>query len=796
MAIDITSYLNDVGIIPTTFLFSGGGASFGPFELSIFCRGLYVKGNLTVGQFLNPPVEFFDSLINGSASSRYGGTKQFLRNSRFVGVSSTIDNSFLGSWKFQNVQNTTTGRLQFYRYIGDSFGWTNTPGLSFINLNQNDTTKFTQNDINDLYLAVMFTPNGFIYGYDYSGTFYASSVELSNPAKWIEADSTSFNDVAFKETSIGFSFGYLFPYYTTTSPGVIIYSNEKGDASQSAVSPAVGDIVNISITANPGEVVDQTTTTLTSITAILPVWDSAIQFHFTMPANTVIVNLGFVTAPAIKWEVWVSGSYGGLVTVDKIHLDNGEEVTMTFFIESGYRLNKTATSVVANGRRLPITWVSDTVATFNAPTSSPTSEDTKNIWVYPVFDLEGGEIPPVTPGGGDGAFDDSSDSIAIPNPPSIDIANSGFVTLFLPFAQDLADLGNILWTDAYDVVTNIKKFFANPADFIISLHAIPKYITPTGIAELQPAGVRTYLPLNYINTQWVDHDFGSITIEKYFGSAFDFSPYTKITLMLPFIGDVALNVDEVMGKTLGLHYRIDILTGACIAFLTINNSLAYQFTGNISISFPISSNDWSRVYSSIISAAGSIAGGLISGVGIAGAVEGAAMSAGSTAIQQHVAYQKNRMFIDAPPFTPTNNAGHDIITGGMPESSIKPVEQTVANVKTKDVAKGLYATTVAKSVESALSNVMSAKSFASHGGSLTGSGGFMGSRVPYVIIEYPNPAESAGFKDMNGYPSQITTTIGNLSGYTECQAINPVGFTGLESELAEILDALKNGVYV
>lgn len=228
-------------------------------------------------------------------------------------------------------------------------------------------------DLSEVYIAVKYINQTPYFGYWYNNTWYDADWYQTYTSDYQLSDST-IPALVYPNTPPRFyGMSVVTPIYVSTRPYVYILPNEKGVAVSSSEIAEYGDIITVTITPNQGESIDRDNVTLTSSAAILPVWDSENTFHFQIEFNPVIIKLAFVETPPIKWVVWVSGTYGGLVTVDKFEPDNGEEVTMTFFVESGYELNKAATSVVANGRQLPITWVSDTVAMFNAPTSSPSS---------------------------------------------------------------------------------------------------------------------------------------------------------------------------------------------------------------------------------------------------------------------------------------------------------------------------------------------------------------------------------------------------------------------------------------
>ena len=70
-----------------------------------------------------------------------------------------------------------------------------------------------------------------------------------------------------------------------------------------------------------------------------------------------------------------------------------------------------------------------------------------------------------SPGGGDGDFDISGDSIPIPTLPGINMADTGFLTLFSPTIQQIVNLSTYMWSSGFDI-NALKKLFTSPIDVI------------------------------------------------------------------------------------------------------------------------------------------------------------------------------------------------------------------------------------------------------------------------------------------------------------------------------------------
>lgn len=77
---------------------------------------------------------------------------------------------------------------------------------------------------------------------------------------------------------------------------------------------------------------------------------------------------------------------------------------------------------------------------------------------------------------------------------------------------------------------------------------------------------------------------------------------------------------------------------------------------------------------------------------------------------------------------------------------------------------------------------------------MSGAGGMLGMQTPYLILTRPNQCLPANQNAFTGYPSFITTTLGNCSGYTEVEKVHLEGLQATAEELTEIESFLRGGV--
>lgn len=79
-------------------------------------------------------------------------------------------------------------------------------------------------------------------------------------------------------------------------------------------------------------------------------------------------------------------------------------------------------------------------------------------------------------------------------------------------------------------------------------------------------------------------------------------------------------------------------------------------------------------------------------------------------------------------------------------------------------------------------------------GAISGTGGLLSIQRPYLIITTPRQCLPRDQNKMIGYPSFITETLGDLSGYTEVNQIHLENVPATGDELTEIENLLKGGV--
>lgn len=202
-------------------------------------------------------------------------------------------------------------------------------------------------------------------------------------------------------------------------------------------------------------------------------------------------------------------------------------------------------------------------------------------------------------------------------------------SVYNPTKSQIDSFGAWLWTD--NVIQQFIQLLNNPMEGIITLHKV--FATPviSGTGTIVVGRLDSGVGSNLVSQQYVDVDCGSVRLDEYFGNVFDYSPHTTISLYLPFIGFVPLNVDDVMRSTISITYGVDVFTGACLATVNVDrdgNSVGlYQYSGVASVEYPLTGAQHGGLVNGLLGVAGGVAGIALASTGV-GVVAGASAIAG------------------------------------------------------------------------------------------------------------------------------------------------------------------------
>lgn len=343
-------------------------------------------------------------------------------------------------------------------------------------------------------------------------------------------------------------------------------------------------------------------------------------------------------------------------------------------------------------------------------------------------DPEGEFIPE-----GVGDLDASSDNIELPDLPTLSAIDTRMLRVYRMTSENLSNFNKFLWSDLFDVNT-FKKLFTDPMQAVLNLNISPINVDVLGPSEIKLGNINTGVQGEMCQQQYQRIDFGTIRLNEYWASFADYSPYTRLSIYLPYVGVQSLSIDDVMNGTMQLVGYCDVLTGSILYVLKSNqvnraghshNSVLYSWGGNCQYQIPLTANNMSSVISSITGTVGSVAGAI----------------------------------------------GATVATGGL----------------TAPIAVG--------AIGSAVTNTLNAKTQIQRGGGVGGATGMFGVQRPYLILERPEQRTIQDFGGQIGNPADVTDYLGNFSGFVKVKAVHVENVTGAtEAEQTEIERLLKDGV--
>lgn len=312
------------------------------------------------------------------------------------------------------------------------------------------------------------------------------------------------------------------------------------------------------------------------------------------------------------------------------------------------------------------------------------------------------ENPPLTPGSGANG-------------------SNGLWAIYNPTLTQVQEFGAWLWSDS--LADQFKRIFNSPIDGVIGFHML--YCTPSRGADqtikcgflASPVSSRT------VSSPYVEINCGTVNIGEFYRNALDYD-YTRISVYLPFIGIVPLDTNVVMGSDLNITYRVDVLTGTCLAQIKVikenSDAVMYAFEGNCAVQIPLTATTYTGMV-----------GALMSGV----------------------------------------SAGIGVMTGNIAQA----------------VTSGA----------NALANMVSGKAGVKQSGTMGANAGALGIRKPYVIITHPIAYMPVDFNKLEGLPSNITATLGSLTGFTRVRSVHLENIgTATQEEINMIEELLKEGVII
>lgn len=268
--------------------------------------------------------------------------------------------------------------------------------------------------------------------------------------------------------------------------------------------------------------------------------------------------------------------------------------------------------------------------------------------------------------------------------------------IYNPTNAQIQSFGAWLWSSNF--VDQLLKVFNDPMQAIISLHKI--YATPHrgGTANIKVGYLDSGVASYYVDQQYIDVDCGTVTLPEKWGSVLDYEPFVEVRLYLPFIGIVSLSTADVIRATIGVKYRIDVITGTLVATVNVKRDsgaggVIYQYTGSCCEAYPLSSGSYMGILTGVLGIAAGVAGTIATGGAAAPALLGGAagLSAMHTKIEHSngfsgnagaMACKKPYLIISRQQSAMSNGIGRN---GGYPANSLVRLNQCSGLTKVRSI---------------------------------------------------------------------------------------------------------------
>ena len=131
---------------------------------------------------------------------------------------------------------------------------------------------------------------------------------------------------------------------------------------------------------------------------------------------------------------------------------------------------------------------------------------------------------------------------------------TNFYTVYAPTDENMKKINSTVFIDNHDVINKFisyKKFWCK--------------IPTDGTAKLKAGNYDFNFEAPVVHGNIIDVDCGSVNVVELHHSLLDYSPFSRLTIYLPFIGFMDLDDKLVMGKVVRVNYRVDVLSGRCLA---------------------------------------------------------------------------------------------------------------------------------------------------------------------------------------------------------------------------------------
>ena len=141
-----------------------------------------------------------------------------------------------------------------------------------------------------------------------------------------------------------------------------------------------------------------------------------------------------------------------------------------------------------------------------------------------------------------------------------------FFTIYEPTNANMQKINDAIFINAGDGTTiSVLQYFSSYKKFYCK-------IPVAGYKQLKGGRYDFGEQAPYVKEHTIVVDCGSVKIPEQYHSLLDYSPFSRLTIYLPFIGFQELDDKLVVGRTLKVQYIVDVLSGRCLAQLYVDST--------------------------------------------------------------------------------------------------------------------------------------------------------------------------------------------------------------------------------
>lgn len=390
---------------------------------------------------------------------------------------------------------------------------------------------------------------------------------------------------------------------------------------------------------------------------------------------------------------------------------------------------------------------------------------------------------PTIPGSGGtpespGSWDVGDDRVD-DTPSQLQTYATGLYRTYAMSLEQVQELGRMLWSSS--VLDTISKYLDNPMDVIIGMTELPVDANVSASQLINftwLSGIGTDVHGYPISSQYKTADFGSITVERFSGTFYDFQPYSNAQVYLPYVGYIPIKVSEVVGGKLSLKYNIDVVTGAAVAILSSDKiGVLGAYNCTVGRAIPLTSRNFGQLLATVAKAA------LVVGGAVVGGVAGAAAASQVAAAKEYSANAQIGL-------TPGDTQMYKDMAAGAKQSAAQYRSVGKSAMTATQSGAGIL-----NYMENGLSSATNATAPIQRNGSFDATTGRLVSQNAYLILSIPHqnyPGDTYG--RTIGYPSNIQGKLGNFGGYNTFRSVSIVAEGATAVELDEIRQILHGGI--